>query len=125
MKIYIKLDEEQRIIWYSIPFDGEIKPNNVYEADVDLNEIILGQTKLIDGILQKGYTFNSEIKIMLDEIQKTKRIDELKEFLEQSDFKILKCYEAFMLQETLPYDLPALVAERRAWRKELNEKNII
>lgn len=54
-------------------------------------------------------------------IQEKARVRELKDLLQQTDFKVLKCYEAFMLEEPLPYDLAALVAERKAWRKELNE----
>lgn len=54
-------------------------------------------------------------------IQEKAKIRELKENLQNTDFKVLKCYEASMLDEPLPYDLPELVAERRAWRAELNE----
>lgn len=52
------------------------------------------------------------------------RIRELKDLLQQTDFKVLKCYEASMLGEPFPYDLEALVTERKAWRKELNELEV-
>jgi hypothetical protein len=45
----------------------------------------------------------------------------LKINLEQTDYKIIKCYEAFMRQQPLPYNLEELSAQRDAWRAEINE----
>jgi hypothetical protein len=44
-----------------------------------------------------------------------------KEFLEQTDYKIIKCYESFMGQFPLPYNLKELSAQREAWRAEINQ----
>lgn len=49
------------------------------------------------------------------------RIWELKDQLAQGDYKIIKCAEAQLMGEPLPYDIEALVAERNQWRKEINE----
>lgn len=121
MKIHLKLDNEKRIIWYSIPFEGEVIESGVLEADVDFSLIVLGQTKFQNGILVQGTTYNPEILTFLNEANEHKRIDELKELLNNSDFKVIKCYEADMLDEPMPYDFVALVSERKAWREELNE----
>lgn len=36
------------------------------------------------------------------------------------DWKVIKCYEAKLLGEELPYDLPELMAERQKARDEIN-----
>lgn len=56
-----------------------------------------------------------------DEEIKAEHILELKTNLEETDYKIIKCYEASMLNREMPYDLEALVSERDAWRQEIND----
>lgn len=46
---------------------------------------------------------------------------ELKNNLIESDYKIIKCYESFMRQLALPYNLEELAAQRDAWRAEINQ----
>jgi uncharacterized protein len=41
--------------------------------------------------------------------------------LKETDYQILKCYEAFMQEQPMPYDLEALIAQRNLWREEINE----
>lgn len=48
-------------------------------------------------------------------------IDELKEVLKASDYKVMKCYEASMVGETLPYDIQTLHSERQNIRNQINE----
>ena len=50
-----------------------------------------------------------------------KEISELKESLANSDYKVLKCYEASLIGETMPYDIANLHAERQAIRDKINE----
>jgi hypothetical protein len=57
---------------------------------------------------------------MLNTVQRG-RLRDLKQMLIDTDFKIIKCYEAQMLGEPLPYDFQALVADRKMWRQEINE----
>lgn len=47
------------------------------------------------------------------------RINHLKEFLSGTDYKVIKCYEASLSNETMPYNLQELLAERKAWRDEM------
>ena len=54
-------------------------------------------------------------------IKQETRLRELKLFLLETDFKIIKCYEASLLNEPLPYNLQELIAQRKAWREEINE----
>lgn len=53
--------------------------------------------------------------------QREQRIWELKDQLAQGDYKIIKCAEAQLTGEPMPYDIEALVAERNAMRAEINE----
>ncbi len=47
------------------------------------------------------------------------KIAELKEFLRASDYKVIKCLEAFVAGEEMPYDFPALKNQRKTWREQL------
>lgn len=53
--------------------------------------------------------------------QREQRIWELKDLLAQGDYKIIKCAEAQLTGEALPYNVEELVAERNAMRDEINE----
>ena len=52
--------------------------------------------------------------------QREQRIWELKDALAQGDYKIIKCAEAQLTNEPMPYDVAELVAERNAMRQEIN-----
>lgn len=49
------------------------------------------------------------------------QIAELKSELSATDYKIIKCSEAQLVGEELPYDIIALHAERQAIRDRINE----
>jgi DNA-binding protein YbaB len=55
----------------------------------------------------------------------TKQISELEKKLSDSheygDWKIIKCYEASLKKEELPYDLDKLMEQRQSVRDEINE----
>ena len=53
--------------------------------------------------------------------QREARIWELKDQLAQGDYKIIKCAEAQLTGEAMPYDVAELVAERNELRREINE----
>lgn len=56
------------------------------------------------------------------DVQKIRRdIDAHKEALTASDYKIIKCYEASLLGEPLPYDIESLHNERQGYRDKINE----
>jgi hypothetical protein len=52
---------------------------------------------------------------------KERKINDLKENLILTDYKVTKCYEYFMRQLPLPYNLEELSAQRDAWRAEINQ----
>lgn len=55
------------------------------------------------------------------EEQKQIRVDELKDLLNATDYKIIKCSECSLAGEPLPYDIKALHEERQTIRDEINE----
>jgi hypothetical protein len=62
-----------------------------------------------------------EVKKLLGIPEKNKKIQELKKELIETDYKVIKCYEASMRQLPLPYNLEELAAQRDAWREEINQ----
>lgn len=50
-----------------------------------------------------------------------KRIVQLKEDLNSSDYKVIKCYEASLRGLALPYDIEEIGSSRQAIRNEINE----
>lgn len=55
------------------------------------------------------------------DIQQVKnKIEALKNSLTDSDYKIIKCYEAYMAGEQLPYDFVTLRTERQQMRNQIN-----
>jgi hypothetical protein len=79
--------------------------------------IAKGVYRFVDGELidDENYVENNtkDKKIYL--------VEKLKNNLKETDYKIIKCYEAFMRQQTLPYNLEELSAQRDAWRTEINQ----
>ena len=93
-----------------------------------------GKKVMIDGrwvfnptaeqLAEAGWTLVAPQAPTSEEIaqqQREARIWELKDLLAQGDYKIIKCAEAQLTNEPMPYDIAALVAERNAYRNEINE----
>ncbi len=56
------------------------------------------------------------------DIQADRReIETLKKYLTDSDYKVIKCYEASLAGEELPYDFSELRAKREATRLRINQ----
>ena len=49
------------------------------------------------------------------------QIDELKRELSTSDYKIIKCYEAKLMNKNYPYDYEEVITEREKIRAEINK----
>lgn len=61
------------------------------------------------------YIVKRDIKSVLSQIQT------LKDALAESDYKVIKCYEASLTGENPPYDIAALCAERQVKRDKINK----
>lgn len=61
-----------------------------------------------------------KIKSEREKAAKSKKIDELKKDLADTDYKIIKCMEYYMNDLELPYDLEKVHTERQALRDQIN-----
>jgi hypothetical protein len=120
MKYFIHIDENKYVVGY----------NQTKTVDDSFEYEFLEENELIK-FKEKFYSYKFvEDKLVFDE-QKAEeiknkgdaffRFHELKKLLSDSDYKITKCYEAKLLDITMPYDLQTLASERQAWRDEINE----
>jgi hypothetical protein len=99
------------MIYYLIKENDLISVDNEKTKDYFINEV---------GYIE--YNKDSyEVKKLLGIPKKINRVSELKNLLTLTDYQIIKCYEAFMRQLPLPYNLEELSAQRDAWRAEINE----
>jgi hypothetical protein len=123
MQYYIILDENKYVMSfsknansfanYSISHNFETKEEedkfedyfSYYRYSEESNTFLLDNTKINKNNI---------------EFSKQTNLYSLKEKLNQTDYKIIKCYEAFMRQQPLPYNLEELSAQRDAWRAEIN-----
>ena len=87
------------------------------------NELILAQQNGFE-IIDDGFgnpILTKPLDLINEKRIKERKIKEIKENLNSTDYKIIKCYEAFMRQQPLPYSLEELSAQRDAWRAEINQ----
>jgi hypothetical protein len=66
------------------------------------------------------FDLTEEEKNNRDLNNKISKIPELKMLLNNTDYQVIKCYEAQLLNEPMPYNLQELLAQRKAWRDEIN-----
>jgi hypothetical protein len=122
MEYYIKLDNT-KVVSY--------RENYLNEETYSDEEILVHFTEEQISFLKNNFPFvnyvnneltlNNTLKNTTQIIlQKENRINDLKVMLSSSDYKIIKCYEASLLSEEMPYNLEELLAQRKAWREEIN-----
>lgn len=76
--------------------------------------------KCINGVVV-DYTPTEEEMIIMQEAERESTIAMLKEKLQEEDYKIIKCFEAQIKGEVMPYDIETLIAKRDEYRAEINE----
>lgn len=59
-------------------------------------------------------------EVKVDSVYIQKKIDNLKEVLSSSDYKVIKCQEASLIGKQMPYDVDELHKERQSIRDEIN-----
>jgi hypothetical protein len=117
--LYWKKNEGSR---YGGFYEQEI-PGSTPVTQQELDELIKKQEigfEIIDDGNGKPISTVPLDSINKESIKKRK-IKEIKENLNSTDYKVTKCYEAFMRQLPLPYNLEELAAQRDAWRAEINQ----
>jgi hypothetical protein len=121
MKVLFKLDANKKVVLIS-GFDQEIKaPENLY---LEVTQEQLNEYGELVGRLfyENGKFITKENDLEKEEI-KHEKIVFLKEQLANTDFKVIKCYEAQLLDIEMPYDFKELIRQREEWREELRALN--
>jgi hypothetical protein len=125
MEILIQTDKNKNIIYLG-GFNEKLEsPNNFYIniSEEDFQKYIKKMPNLYyeNNILIEKKSNDLEIINKRNFENKNEKLIILKLNLQNSDYKIIKCYEAFMRQLPLPYNLEELSAQRDAWRAEINQ----
>ena len=110
MKVNIEANKNGIIVqWKSYPLDEataiEVK---------DPYSIHLGVDKFIGGKIVRD---NKTYKKTLERVEKQARIEELKQLLKDSDYKLFKYLEGELSEE----EFSTYKAERQSWRNEINQ----
>lgn len=109
----------QLIVSQAKPEEGVWKPIE----ELDLSRMESGDPDYI--IMPTLYDDGDMIRYQYNKVFDTQRIlsriNQLKETLESTDYKVIKCYEASLVGDELPYDINELHAERQAQRDIINE----
>jgi hypothetical protein len=123
MKYYYTLDNLNRFTAIvpedKMPEQGKYLP--YFESDTEPNYYWGIHGIINDEIVYIGQTPEEIERDKPDEKNgKIGRIEELKTMLKDTDYQIIKCYEAQLLNEEMPYNLQELLSQRKAWRDEIN-----
>ena len=93
----------------------------ITEYDLELGKLVNGTFKHKDGTVEKVqiYVLNKEKpnRVIGNKI----KIQKLKKELSNTDYKIIKCIESYLIGEVLPYDINQLHTERQAIRDQINK----
>ena len=111
------LHYELRFIRIETSDEGEVpvdcfQPKTVYATDADYDKQMA---------FAKAEAYNGNIIVEEVPQLKEEQIAELKAQLTATDYKIIKCSEASLVGEELPYDIITLHAERQVIRDKINE----
>lgn len=120
MKIKIEKDNLDRVVGYTVSPITDETPGELVEIE-DFSTIKLGLTTYSNGIWSEHNEMNDVFKGNEIKFNKQYKIDLLKIKLSETDYKVTKCYEAFMRQLPLPYNIEELTTMRDAWRAEINQ----
>jgi hypothetical protein len=118
-KYYYLLDEHNRFFYISDTKREDIPELLEIETDMELSEIIPSYHGIINGNIAIIGQVQEEINLMEKNLKEVK-INNLKKELDSTDYRIIKCYEAQLGNEEMPYDLQELLTQRKAWRDEIN-----
>lgn len=120
-----KIDNEGMIdVRFCDPNNG-VKMANLRNAGF-LNLVSSIQPTVQDGEVAVDYYKEENGKLVqywevkVDSVYTQKKIDNLKEVLSSSDYKVIKCQEASLIGEQMPYDVDELHKERQSIRDEIN-----
>lgn len=133
MAICYRYDQEKKTFqqseeMYKDPLESELQGEDVWLLPANCTLIEPPEAKEGFDIIWNGdaWEYKEQEKepepYVPTEKEKTQqKIWDLKEKLSETDYKILKCSEASLQGQEMPYDLDVVVAERDGWRAQINE----
>lgn len=133
MAICYRYDQEKKTFQQSEemlkdPLESELQGKDIWLLPADCTLIEPPEEKEGFDIVWSGdaWEYKEQEKepepYVPTEKEKTQqKIWDLKEKLSETDYKILKCSEASLQGQEMPYDLDVVVAEREGWRAQINE----
>ena len=114
---------------YNVLLDGnKVVAHGILDIEnsitLELNDDEINFLQNNSNVIYDGSSFSLDAEKILKRNNinmALEKIDILKSKLNNTDYQITKCYEAFMRQLPLPYNLEELSAQRDAWRAEINQ----
>jgi hypothetical protein len=117
-KIYLLLREDKTIEGFSDFFENGTIEYDLEDSDYKYFINNYYYAKFINNSI----VYNNSLKEKENRRQEIRfKKEQTKILLQETDYKIIKCYEAFMRQQPLPYNLEELSAQRDTWRAEINQ----
>lgn len=101
--------------------DGEVKPRNRIVIYKETKQYINPRHEML---LEEGWLPYVEPEVSAEEEERINleaEVEELKNKLSSTDYKVIKCMEAMMVGGEMPYDMAELHAERQRLRDRVNE----
>ena len=118
-KYYYILDDYNRFHYISDIKRDDMTDLLEIESNIPLSEIKHFYHCVLNGEIVIIGQIEEDIK-STQKNEKIVRIGFLKTQLLLTDYQVIKCYEAQILNEPMPYNLEELLAQRKAWRDEIN-----
>lgn len=101
--------------------DGRVKFRNQIVIIKDGRQYINPTEEMI---LADGWVEQIETEADILEKERVSNIRAARHALDSGDYKVIKCMEAYLCGEDLPYDIHALHAERELQRKMINDNEM-
>ena len=103
-----------------VPYGWAVIPDDMTCENFPFGDV---EVSSINGVMTVTRWIPGELPVVEPDI--SAQIAELKAQLETTDYRIIKCSEAQLVGEELPYDIVALHRERQALRDKINELEAI
>lgn len=84
------------------------------QPQAEPGKIAVDTFNIVEGKVVQSWSIQTDIEAVNAEVEA------LKTSLTETDYQVIKCYEAKMVGDTLPYDIDKLHAERQAIRDKIN-----
>ena len=86
------------------------------QPQTEPGRIAVDSFAIVEGKVVQTWSIQADTEAIQAEIET------LKASLSETDYQVIKCYEANLIGATLPYNIETLHAERQAIRDKINEK---